>query len=90
VTGRSAHTLPTGATREGQNSMWPVIPALTKDTEAACQELRRTNAATATSACERLEPHEIQLSPTEPPAPRTGQSRRQLNDTIAPKKLGHP
>ena len=42
---------------------------LCKDTEAACAELRRTNAATATSACKRVEPHEIQTSPTEPPAP---------------------
>jgi hypothetical protein len=42
---------------------------LCKDTEAACTELHRTNAATAESACKRVEPHEIQLSPTEPPAP---------------------
>jgi hypothetical protein len=42
---------------------------LCKETEAACMELRRTNAGTATSACKRVEPHEIQLSPTEPPAP---------------------
>lgn len=42
---------------------------LCKDTEAACTELHRTNTATATSDCKRVEPHEIQLSPTEPPAP---------------------
>jgi hypothetical protein len=42
---------------------------LCKDTEAACTELRRANAGTATSACKRVEPHEIQTSPTEPPAP---------------------
>lgn len=42
---------------------------LCKDTEAACQELRRTNAGTAMSACKRVEPQEIQLSPTQPPAP---------------------
>jgi hypothetical protein len=32
-------------------------------------ELRGTNAATAMSTCKYIEPHEIQLSPTEPPAP---------------------
>ena len=42
---------------------------LCKETEAACQDLRRTNAGTATSACQRVEPHEIQTSPTQPPAP---------------------
>ena len=42
---------------------------LCKDTKAASTELRRTNAATATSACKRVEPHETQVSPTEPPAP---------------------
>lgn len=42
---------------------------LCKETEAACTELRRTNADTATSACKRVEPPEIQESPTEPPAP---------------------
>jgi len=42
---------------------------LCRDTEAACMELRSTNAGTATSSCKRVEPHEIQLSPTEPPAP---------------------
>jgi hypothetical protein len=42
---------------------------LCKETEAACTELRRTSAATATSACKRAEPHEIQESPTEPPTP---------------------
>src|SRR5260370_25146845 len=28
VTERSAHTPPTGPIREGQNAMWPMIPAL--------------------------------------------------------------
>ena len=42
---------------------------LCKETEAACMEFRRTNKATATSTCKRVEPHEIQESPTEPPAP---------------------
>ena len=42
---------------------------LCKETEAACAELRRTNAASATSDCRRVEPPQIQLSPTEPPAP---------------------
>ena len=42
---------------------------LCKDTQAECQELRRTNAGTAASACKRVEPPEIQESPTQPPAP---------------------
>jgi hypothetical protein len=42
---------------------------LCKETEAACTELRRTNADTAKTACKRVEPPEIQQSPTEPPAP---------------------
>ncbi len=62
---------------------------LCKDTEAACMELRRTNAGTAASACKRVEPHEIQLSATESPAPRTEQSRRPCNDKKCPKKLAH-
>ena len=42
---------------------------LCKETEAACLEQRRANVETATSGCKRIEPPEIQESPTEPPAP---------------------
>jgi hypothetical protein len=42
---------------------------LCKETEATCNDYRRENAATATSACKRVEPPEIQVSPTQPPAP---------------------
>jgi hypothetical protein len=42
---------------------------LCKETEAACNEYRRTNANTAKGGCKRVEPPEIRQSPTEPPAP---------------------
>src|SRR5689334_21494493 len=37
--------------------------------EAACNQLRAINPEIATSPCKRTEPPEIQVSPTEPPAP---------------------
>lgn len=42
---------------------------LCRETEAACEEYRRVNEGTATSACKRVEPPEIRVSPTQPPAP---------------------
>ena len=54
---------------------------LCKDTEAACMELRRTNAGTATSACKRVEPHEIQtISDRAAGAPEPGKA--DANSTI--------
>ena len=37
--------------------------------EAACNHLRAINPEIATSPCRRVEPPEIQVAPTEPPAP---------------------
>jgi len=42
---------------------------LCEATEAACNQLRAINIQSATSPCRRVEPPEIQVSPTEPPAP---------------------
>jgi hypothetical protein len=42
---------------------------LCEETQAACIDLRRINTEIATSECKHVEPPEIQVSPTEPPAP---------------------
>lgn len=42
---------------------------LCEATEAACNQLRGLNTEIAQSPCRRVEPPEIQQSPTEPPAP---------------------
>ena len=42
---------------------------LCEATEAACNQLRGINTEVAKSSCRRVEPPEIQVSPTEPPAP---------------------
>jgi hypothetical protein len=42
---------------------------LCEATEAACNQLRALNTEIAKSPCNRVEPPEIQVSPTEPPAP---------------------
>ena len=42
---------------------------LCEQTEAACNELRENNSEIAMGPCRRVEPPEIQVSPTEPPAP---------------------
>jgi hypothetical protein len=42
---------------------------LCETTEAECNRLRDINTEIAKSPCKRIEPPEIQVSPTEPPAP---------------------
>jgi hypothetical protein len=42
---------------------------LCEQTEAACNKLREINIEIAMGSCRRVEPPEIQVSPTEPPAP---------------------
>lgn len=42
---------------------------LCEATEAACNQLRELNTEIAASPCRRVEPPEIQQSPTEPPPP---------------------
>ena len=42
---------------------------LCEPTEAACNHLREINTEIAKGACKRVEPPEIQQSPTEPHAP---------------------
>jgi hypothetical protein len=42
---------------------------LCEATEAACNQLRALNTKIAKSACRRVEPPDIQQSPTEPPTP---------------------
>ena len=42
---------------------------LCEATEAACNRLRNVNTEIAQGPCRRVEPSEIQASPTEPPAP---------------------
>jgi hypothetical protein len=42
---------------------------LCQETLADCVELHRANDEIASSRCKRIEPPEIQISPTEPPAP---------------------
>jgi hypothetical protein len=42
---------------------------LCAETEAACIRLREINSEIAQSPCKDVEPPEIQVSPTEPPAP---------------------
>jgi hypothetical protein len=41
---------------------------LCEATEAECNKLRATNTEIAQSPCRQVEPPEIQVSPTEPPA----------------------
>ena len=52
---------------------------LCEATEAACNKLRAINTEIAQSPCRRVEPPEIQVSPTEPPASPNpeGQAPRQ-------------
>ena len=42
---------------------------LCQETLAECLELHQANIEIASSRCKRIEPPEIQISPTEPPAP---------------------
>ena len=42
---------------------------LCEETEAACNKLLSINTEIARSPCKPVEPPEIQISPTEPPAP---------------------
>jgi hypothetical protein len=42
---------------------------LCEATQAACDQLRQANTEIARSPCRRVEPPEVQVSPTEPPAP---------------------
>jgi hypothetical protein len=41
---------------------------LCEPTEAACDKLREANTEIARSPCRRVEPPEVQVQPTEPPA----------------------
>jgi hypothetical protein len=42
---------------------------LCEETEAECEKLRELNTEIAKSPCRRVEPPDIQVSPTEPPPP---------------------
>ena len=42
---------------------------LCESTQTACDQLRQANTEIARSPCKRVEPPEMQVSPTEPPVP---------------------
>ena len=48
---------------------------LCEETEAACNKMREINSGMAQSPCKAVEPPEIQVSPTEPPAPPNPQKQ---------------
>jgi hypothetical protein len=59
---------------------------LCEETEDACNKLRSINAEIARSPCRRVEPPEIQISPTERPAPPNPEKNRpQHNDRYEPR-----